>query len=216
MKRWACPKCGAGVLAPARPARDDVRRFCLKCSRQTGRLVARVCPAAAKAATRAVEARRTDALRERTRARSRLAALWSVAGVDLRQTAARFWAVLHHATRVPPMPTLIVRRSASRHGVDNAPGHAWHRSQRITMTFGHEVDRATVLSLLLHELSHLAVGRGHAHGETYNRRMSEAAIRLWDVGLPICRGYGPSRFLTQALRARFAAETTTQQKEATP
>lgn len=50
MKRWVCPLCGAGKLAPARPAWEDARCFCLRCSERTGKLLARVCPAALDAA----------------------------------------------------------------------------------------------------------------------------------------------------------------------
>ncbi len=44
MRRWVCPTCGKGKIAPARPAIDDTRRFCLPCSETTGRLVSRHCP----------------------------------------------------------------------------------------------------------------------------------------------------------------------------
>lgn len=40
--RRACPTEGAdhaAILAPSRPRLDDVRRFCLECSRATGKLV---------------------------------------------------------------------------------------------------------------------------------------------------------------------------------
>jgi|SRR5215469_354832 len=42
--RWTCPSCSFGVLAPSRPRRNDVRRYCLDCSKTSGRLVERVSP----------------------------------------------------------------------------------------------------------------------------------------------------------------------------
>ena len=45
--RWVCPTEGAShtsVLAPSRPRLDDVRRFCLECSKASGKLVRRVPP----------------------------------------------------------------------------------------------------------------------------------------------------------------------------
>ena len=42
MKRWRCPQCNKGVNAPARMLLDDVRRYCLDCSVETGRLVKRL------------------------------------------------------------------------------------------------------------------------------------------------------------------------------
>ena len=40
--RWKCPTCGHGLLAPTRPRRNDVRRYCLPCSSKAGVLVERV------------------------------------------------------------------------------------------------------------------------------------------------------------------------------
>jgi len=45
MKRWVCPRCGTGQLAPAAMRRDDTRGYCLGCSGSTGKLVQRICPA---------------------------------------------------------------------------------------------------------------------------------------------------------------------------
>ena len=64
-RRWACPRCGNGIIAPGQPRRNDVRRYCLPCSEATGKLVERVCPARererqasrGKAAERAAEKR---------------------------------------------------------------------------------------------------------------------------------------------------------------
>ena len=43
MKRWQCPSCADVVLAPRAPATVDVRRYCLDCSKSTGKLVSRFC-----------------------------------------------------------------------------------------------------------------------------------------------------------------------------
>lgn len=40
--RWRCPSCSSGVLAPSRPRKLDVRRWCLDCSAKGPRLVERV------------------------------------------------------------------------------------------------------------------------------------------------------------------------------
>ncbi len=63
-KRWVCPRCGSGVLAPSRPRRDDVRRFCLKCSQKTGRLVERTCPVLDLKAQKKADAKRRAAARK--------------------------------------------------------------------------------------------------------------------------------------------------------
>lgn len=43
-KRFVCPLCETSVLSPSRMAKDDVRRFCLGCSKRTGKLVVLVSP----------------------------------------------------------------------------------------------------------------------------------------------------------------------------
>ena len=46
--RWKCEKCNDGLLAPSRPRRNDVRRYCLPCSAKQGTLVERIAPALEK------------------------------------------------------------------------------------------------------------------------------------------------------------------------
>jgi hypothetical protein len=53
--KWGCPKCGHVQLAPKRPRRNDLRRYCVPCSVQTQRLVERVNPSRQKKAAHAKE-----------------------------------------------------------------------------------------------------------------------------------------------------------------
>jgi len=46
--RWKCETCDDGLLAPSRPRRNDVRRYCLPCSAKRGTLVERIAPALEK------------------------------------------------------------------------------------------------------------------------------------------------------------------------
>ena len=46
--RWKCEQCGHGLLAPSRPRKNDVRRYCLPCSAKQGTLVERTAPALEK------------------------------------------------------------------------------------------------------------------------------------------------------------------------
>lgn len=78
--RWLCPRCGSVVLAGPAPRRDDVRRFCLACSAQVGRLVERHCPVLeAQRTKRAVRAKLRE---DKLKAAQRAALTWD--GVDLR------------------------------------------------------------------------------------------------------------------------------------
>lgn len=42
LRRWRCSRCGSGCKAPSAPRKNDVRRYCLPCSEETGKLVERV------------------------------------------------------------------------------------------------------------------------------------------------------------------------------
>ena len=64
-KIWRCPKCEAGVRAPERLRKIDVRRFCLDCSAKTGVLVERTIP------SRDAERERTKLLRKEHEVKAR-------------------------------------------------------------------------------------------------------------------------------------------------
>ena len=49
--RWKCANCDHGLLAPTKPRKNDVRRYCLPCSAKTGKLVERVSPTLEKQRT---------------------------------------------------------------------------------------------------------------------------------------------------------------------
>jgi hypothetical protein len=72
-KRWTCPQCDSGKLAPSRPRRDDTRRYCLPCSEKTGRLVERTCAALERQRGVAKEraTRKRQAATERAKAKQR-------------------------------------------------------------------------------------------------------------------------------------------------
>ncbi len=59
--RWECPNGKhPAVLAPTKPRKDDIRRYCLPCSEAKGRLVTRVAPRLETARSEAL-ARRKEA-----------------------------------------------------------------------------------------------------------------------------------------------------------
>ena len=49
--RWKCANCDHGLLAPTKPRKNDVRRYCLPCSAKTGKLVERISPTLEKQRT---------------------------------------------------------------------------------------------------------------------------------------------------------------------
>lgn len=165
MKRWVCPECGASKLAPVRPRRDDVRRYCLPCSEQTGRLVERSAPSLERARTEQTERRKAKAARQRqaaARQRERQAERSAaearkrevVAGVDIRKELARLWAAGLAGRYGKPwhrsVPALTVRLQRKKL---YASGHAYPLQHRIAMTVPH--DAVQVLAVLAHETAHL-------------------------------------------------------------
>lgn len=70
-RRWKCPKCQKGVNAPERMRSDDIRRFCLPCSEETGRLVPRVCAVLARKRERSKKRGAGRAKRKRAEKRRR-------------------------------------------------------------------------------------------------------------------------------------------------
>jgi hypothetical protein len=164
--RWTCPTADAGhvgVLAPSRPRKDDVRRFCLECSRATGRLVARVPPALERQreVRRAREVERL--VKKAVKERERDAAYYTVAGVNLYEEMLRMIQAkvfvgtpLRHRGR---RPTLIVRRRSSR---PTRFGFAHSGQWRIIISAYPSITEHDVRETLCHELAHLATPyKGH-------------------------------------------------------
>lgn len=188
MRRWVCPSCGGGAIAPDRPRRDDTRRYCLACSASTGRLVERTCPALDRrravssertAAKRkaSVERRKASVEREREAARARR----TLGGVDLLAEAKRLWALpAMREVRGRPaarhrrmFPEVVIRH---RRGVSSS-GHCRYGDRRIVVTAGTDVNRA--IEVVLHELVHAACGAMHGHNATFWRTLRSAACQAW-------------------------------------
>lgn len=205
-RRWVCPSCGSGVLAPSAPRRDDIRRYCLDCSKRTGRLVERSCPALDRERERKAEtakARRTTAAAKERAARK---AAYEYLGVDLAAEAKRLWETramreYHGGRRVP---TLVLRRRKQGY----TTGHAW--PSRVTMTLGGSV--TTVLAVLAHELAHSAVAfdDNHGHDEVWAAVYAGAARERWGAehftGIRPQSGYAVDRYVGAGVRAAREAD----------
>lgn len=230
--RWSCPQCNDGLLAPARPRADDVRRFCLPCSAETGRLVRRVCAALerqrehAQAAARAKRHRKqAAAARRRAEHKAFQADRQFVAGIDLQAFAARCWRHIRKSDRAdaavrrsasfqkPPLVTIRLRDDGSY-----ATGHSYNDEYRVTVTLSRQVSRSDAEVTILHELCHqgapeeqTAGGRNAVHGDAFNWLMLDVARRLWgsryDVGPAVGGGgYGPTRWLERTRAEQLRAD----------
>lgn len=198
LRRWICPKCGGGALAPSKPRRDDVRRYCLPCSTKTGRLVERTCPALDKAREARAETAKAKATRARRAKAARSAAYYVAGGVDVRAFARRAWLALGRKSEVPPYTV-----GRSPHRGSGACGRAWPMEQRWRILVGPEVDRARVEVIVVHELAHLVAPPNAMHDARFNRVFCAACEKLWGFGIVGGRGYGPSRVIEHKLRERY-------------
>jgi hypothetical protein len=168
--RWVCPNCGAGKLAPSRPRKDDVRRYCLPCSERTGRLVERLSPS--------LERQRREATERRQKAAKRKRASKSTARRKYRETAVQRAQEREQALGLPHRLTWYIRtfakletwREQALEDVDvkirwsdrhyrGSSGHAKLGWGEVVMTIGPSATGAGALELLLHELAHQAAYR---------------------------------------------------------
>lgn len=181
--RWVCPSCGTGKLAPSRPRRDDVRRYCLKCSERTGRLVERQAPALERKRATGAERSRERARRkaEAERAAKRAATILDVVEEDgtlgelhVERALAKMAKLksIRAASmfRYEMVPDITFSRSASK---SHTSGHAYYAGGPIHVTFARHCSRADAEVTLLHELAHTIMPGDEHHG----RRWRDAFVR---------------------------------------
>lgn len=172
--RWVCEKCGTAVMGSRRPRLDATVRFCLPCSAKSERLVKREAPVLERErlakATKAADAARLRAARKR----DKQAVPWTVAGLDLREYVPVFWKALApwHGGRA--LPYIETPRKRSSHFYSS--GHCRY-GVRIVLSFGSDLPHA--VELILHELTHAAVGYAHGkhvhHGDLFKTALMGAA-----------------------------------------
>jgi len=218
--RWVCERCGSGALGSSRPRKDDVVRFCLKCSAQTGRLVPRSAPSLERkrsaAALRSTEQRATARQRAKAAEAKRFTvsvrnADGTLVDLDLRDTLARCLALPEirgllredrrnrYRLRRGWRPDLVVAHSSTW----KCGGHAEPWSDRITLAIGRGLERERVEELVLHELVHIVAGRNedhgkHWHGPHFTATVLRAARELWP-GLPTVNTYRGAYALDDAI-----------------
>ena len=180
MKIWRCPACNTGTRAPERLDHLDVRRWCLRCSARTGKLVERSVPS-----REAEKARRADARKTQTAKRQERRAVAESAATDrLAQLAAAFdrpheiaaewlraWA-----------PRLVALRSLRDHHREHYPGARWKPAIQIRQGGGAiaEIPRDQVHAWLTEHRGgwswsdsadsptvHVATGRQSASGHAW-------------------------------------------------
>jgi len=129
-----------------------------------------------------------------------------VAGIDLDKALASI-------RKVPPFKGNLSRHihfavaHTTRSGVS---GRAWTRQQRMRIAAGTDATPERVLQVLVHEMVHLALPPGIAHGERFRRTFQRACRNLWKIEVPLdaepSRGiiaYGMGRMAEKLLREKI-------------
>lgn len=175
MRIWRCEKCGDALRAPERVRRDDVRRYCLPCSAETGRLVERVAPAVEKARARSRVESAARKARTREKAKEKALAARTAGGVDLVAEQARFArlpSLARHFDRCGT-PTFAIRRSKTKW---YSSGHWYSSPRRIVVTVG--LDPYDAPGVVLHEMVHDALPGAH-HSDRFWSALHRAAREAW-------------------------------------
>jgi hypothetical protein len=165
----------------------------------TGRLVERVAPSLDKKRAARVEQLKAQSAAKETLWETRLAAYYTVAGVDLRAEAEML--LRTPALKGMRMPIISVRR-ASRHprhtlGVCFHPG-------RIQITAYPSIDEFDVRETLAHELAHCKAPRGCHHGTAWRTIFRLACEQAYDVRPRLERDWHGE--VSRLLRARARPE----------
>lgn len=154
--RWKCQACNSGVLAPSRPRRDDVRRYCLPCSAKTGKLVERIAPTLEK------QRAQTQAKTKRRQATKRAKAVdakTSHSGFDVEKEAARLWRILQKQENKPhkrlPQIKIVQRKRGG------SSGYCEHGGRFVSLQLGKNTVDAW--ETVAHELVHAIGYMGHGH-----------------------------------------------------
>lgn len=183
--RWKCERCGDGLLAPSKPRRDDVRRYCLPCSSETGKLVERIAPALEQHRARRVEISRqkkkVERQREKARAEKKMNSPREIAkrkysqvgefGMPIKKETERLWKMLAKMPETLPGARDAIRRvstwdapkvslfekgwSADKEN----PNKVWIRSNLSGMAYHNhtiKVQPCVTWATLAHEIVHRA------------------------------------------------------------
>jgi hypothetical protein len=231
MKRWVCPICRRGINAPSRMSADDVRRFCLGCSKKTGKLVRRKAPAlerqraaSRERSTRKQQSKRKAEARKRKAQKARDHERRFIMGHDVQALCKRWYALKAWGdrTREGPFgtfrmpsrpPELVVRLGDKKH----LTAHAYPAGHRITMTVPKTWKtpaperEADLLMTIVHELAHLFAPLSEYHGPAFQEKFCAAVHAIWGraVSRDITsgpRGYFLTRLFTRKLTDALRAE----------
>jgi predicted SprT family Zn-dependent metalloprotease len=191
--RWKCAICNHGLLAPSKPRKNDVRRYCLPCSEETGKLVERVAPALEKKRSVTKEKQITKAKAQRqkravaTKTKKQIDKDTSVRQAIFEKEADKIWKLLQpfHQNRIsrPKIRIITTRQPRGASGV-----YYWGMNEATVRITKHNETENFVRDwkVLAHELCHAVQTRqvrekeGN-HGRTFYKMLRHVAETRWKV-----------------------------------
>lgn len=204
--RWKCEQCGKGLLAPSRPRKNDVRRYCLPCSAKRGTLVERIAPALQNKSERKQTQRKQLVAKRRERMATspktyemnyRKYLTKYTHGWHIQTEAKKLWKLFEPYHNGAKMPTIKIWFDKLTFDYSEAlktgdpkdvkvmswargnAGHAEYWSNEIMLK-----DNCS-WGTLSHELCHMAVrsryknGRSYSHDEVFYKALKDVTERRW-------------------------------------
>lgn len=184
--RWRCEMCGDGLLAPSRPRRNDVRRYCLPCSAKRGTLVERVAPALEKHREKRAAFVQSKAKEKRQRERLRLEPIKARRRAEAKQQAIfereadRLWKLFYPngAIRRRPAIKIVYNRGFGCSGYYSSIEFVCIRISRDSTGGENEWE------CLAHELCHAVVPTSSvngSHGKQFYVELRRVIEARWKV-----------------------------------
>lgn len=190
--RWKCANCNHGLLAPMKPRKNDVRRYCLPCSAKTGKLVERVSPTLEKQReTKSTQRKvKTQKTKTKTNAKTKLVREKKSA-VKKRQAmiekeGQRIWKLMEGWHKGRPMPKITIVNARNQRG----GGHATYWRNEIQVNIKqNQTERGSKWAwyVLAHELAHCACppvrtnGKRDVHHKEFYRALKHACEKRWKI-----------------------------------
>lgn len=194
--RWTCLTCGEGGLAPTKPRRDDVRRYCLSCSAKTGRLVEKVAPSLEKkreAQTARTQERSKKKRQKEAARRGRVTAnerLVKKREKLVQVEAERLWKLLTPYHKGKPIPRIVITDTRQTRGASGHwQGGGFFSSGEITLRLvpfeSGRFHEARSWKVLLHELCHAACPPkyGDSHHREFYYAMKTTTEKRWKCSI---------------------------------
>ena len=183
--RWKCANCDHGLLAPTKPRKNDVRRYCLPCSAKTGKLVERFAPSLEKKREQRSTVVRDQNKIKRERTAVKLQPLKERQKREAQRQrifekeADRIWSLFfpNGTTRKRPRIKLVYSHSRGTSGMWNG----WEVLVRIPRS---STGGAEEWETLAHELCHAVIGTRHSegkHGRTFYKALKPVIEKRWKV-----------------------------------